>query len=152
MMRFILIALPLALTTVACDNSGSGTTPTTTTPQTFATEIFAGTVPPLVDGVRQSVFNNFTVGQGGGQISVTLTSAVLTRPGGTLDTTVSLGVAVGAASGTTCTPLANASAIAQASSAAILSGSVAAGAYCVQLSDVTNQVGPVAYAVAVVHP
>ena len=151
MKRFLVVVLPLALTAVACNN-GSSTTPTTTAAPTLATEVFTGTVPAPVNGVLQSVFNPFTVGQGGGQIGVTLTSAVLTRPGGTLDTTVSLGVAIGTASGTTCTPLANASTIAQASSATILSGSLAAGTYCVQLTDVTNQPGPVAYAVAVVHP
>ena len=153
MRRLILIALPLALTAVACDNgSSSSTTPTTTTPQTFATEIFTGTVPVPVNGVLQSVFNPFTVGQGGGQISVTLTSAVETLPGGTLLTTVTVGLAIGTLSGTTCTIIPNASTPAQAGSVPQLSGSLAAGTYCVQLSDVTNQLGPVAYAVAVVHP
>jgi len=32
-----------------------------------------------------------------------------------------------------------------------LSGTIAAGSYCVQVSDITNQIGSVAYAVAVSH-
>ncbi len=153
MKRFVLIALPVALTAVACNNgSSSSPTPTTATSQTFTTEVLTGTVPVPVNGVLQSEFKPFTVGQGGGQISVTLTSAVETLPGGTLLTTVTMGLAIGTLSGTTCTIIPNASTPAQGGSVPQLSGSLAAGTYCVQLSDITNQVGPVAYAVAVVHP
>ncbi len=151
MKRFILMTLPLVFTAAAC-GGGSTTTPTTTASPTLATDVLAGTVGPPVSGVLQSDFKPFTVGQGGGTISVTLTSAVETLPGGTLLTTVSMGLGVGTPTGSTCTLLNGASTIAQGGSAAQLSGSVAAGSYCVQVSDVTNQVGPVAYAVAVAHP
>jgi hypothetical protein len=145
-------ALALGLLTAACtSNSTSTTTPTVST--TTTTEILTGTVPPPVNGVLQSAFNPFTVGQGGGQIAVTLTSATETLPGGTLLTTVAMGLGVGTSDGTTCTLLASGFTIAQAGSAPQLSGTVStSGAYCVQLSDVSNQVGPVAYAVAVTHP
>ena len=32
-----------------------------------------------------------------------------------------------------------------------INGTISAGSYCVQVSDVTNQLGPVAYAVALSH-
>ena len=150
MKRPILIALFLALTAVACDNGSSSTTPTTPS-QTLGTDILVGTVPPPVNGVLQSDFKSFAVGQGGGQVSVTLTSAVETLPGGSLLTTVTMGLAVGTLSGTTCT-IFPPSITAQGGSTAQLSGSLAAGSYCVQVSDATSQLGPVAWAVAVVHP
>ena len=152
MKRLILIALSLALTAVACDNGSSSSTTPTTPSQTLATDILTGTVPPPVNGVLQSDFRPLTVGQGGGQISVTLTSAVETFPGGSLLTTVTMGLAVGTLSGTTCTIIPGASTVAQGGSTAQLTGSLAAGSYCVQVSDVTSQLGPVAWAVAVVHP
>jgi hypothetical protein len=144
-------ALAMGLVAAACSGSGSSTT-TPSASQTFTTEIFTGTVPPPLNGVLQNASNNFTVGQGGGQISATLTSAVETLPDGSLLATVAVGLGVGTPSGNTCSLLANAFTIAQAGSTAQLSGTVQAGSYCVQVSDVTNQLGPVAYAVAVTHP
>lgn len=59
---------------------------------------------------------------------------------------------VGSVTSGTCMLLANAFTTAQASATAQLSGSsVTAGTYCVQVSDVSNQLGPVSYAVAVSH-
>ena len=144
-------ATGIGLLAAACSGSSSSTT-TPSQSQTFTTEIFTGTVPAPVNGVLQSAMNNFSVGQGGGQISVTLTSAVETLPDGSLLATVAVGLGVGTPSGTTCSLLGNGFTIAQAGSAAQLSGSVQAGSYCTQVSDVTNQLGPVAYAVAVTHP
>ena len=152
MKRLVLIALPLVLTAVACNNGSSSSATPTAPSQTFGTDILVGTVPPPVNGVLQSDFKSFTVGQGGGQISVTLTSAVETLPGGTLLTTVTMGLAIGSLSGTTCTIIPGASAVAQGGSVAQLTGGLAAGSYCVQVSDVTSQLGPVAWAAAVVHP
>ena len=88
---------------------------------------------------------------GSGTINVTLTSATETLPGGALLQTVTMGLTVGTAS-VGCTPLANAFTTATAGSSPQLSGSVAAGTYCVMVSDVTYQLGPVAYAGAVSHP
>ena len=147
----MLIALFPALTAIACGNGSSSSTTPTTPSQTLGTDILVGTVPPPVNGVLQSDFKPFAVGQGGGQVSVTLTSAVETLPGGTLLTTVTMGLAVGTLSGTTCT-IFPPSVTAQGGSTAQLSGSLAAGSYCVQVSDVTSQLGPVAWAVAVIHP
>ena len=102
--------------------------------------------------IGQSAFNQFIVGQGGGSVSVTLTSAVETFPDGSLLPTVTVGLGVGTVANGACTLFANAFLAAQASSVAQLSGTLAAGTYCVAVSDITNQLGPVSYAVAVSHP
>ncbi|HZT77998.1 MAG TPA: hypothetical protein VFA27_15195 [Vicinamibacterales bacterium] len=146
------LALAVLAVTCACSGSDSSTSSTTSPSQTITTDVLTGTVPAPINGVLQSAANNFAVGQGGGTVNITLTSATETLPNGTLLTTVAMGLAVGTSSITGCTPLANSFTTAQASGTPQLSGSLAAGAYCVIVSDVTNQVGPVAYAVAVSHP
>lgn len=144
--------LLLAAAAGGCGGSSSSSSATTAPSQTITTDVLTGTVPPPVNGVLQSSSNNFTVGQGGGSVTVTLTSATETLPGGSLLTTVTMGLNVGTASITGCTPLANAFTTAQASGTPQLSGNLSAGSYCIIVSDVTNQLGPVAYAIAVAHP
>ena len=152
-MRFVLLLLAaVAPAVAACSNNSSAST---TTPSLVpTTEVLLGTVPTPVNGVLQSSINTFTVGQGGGSVTITLTSAVETLPGGSLLTTVTMGIALGTPSGSTCNTSAftNATTTAQGGSTPNLSGSLAVGTYCVQVSDVTNQIGPVAYALAVTHP
>ncbi len=152
-MRRQALLLTLALVGAGCSSSPS--TITSTTP-TIYNDVLTGTVQPPVNGVLQSAFNTFVVGQGGGSVSITLTSAVETLPGGSLLTTVTMGLGVGTVTGTgssaVCTMIANAYVTAAAGSSAQLSGSLDAGTYCVAVSDVTNQLGPVAYAVLVSHP
>ena len=63
-----------------------------------------------------------------------------------------MGLGIGTSSGSSCAVFANGLTTAQAASSPQLSGTLAAGSYCVQVSDVTNQLGPVSYAVAVNHP
>ena len=146
-----LLCLALMVIAVAgCGGSSSSTTAPTTTPTT--TDVLTGTVAAPVGGVLQSSFNPFSVGQSGGTVSVTLTSAVETLPGGALLTSITMGLGIGQVSNNACTLLTNAFTTAQAGSAAQLSGSLSAGAYCVKVSDVSNQLGPVSYAVAVTHP
>ena len=149
MRGYVSVALALGLATVACNNGSSSST--TTPSPTTTTDVLMGTVQPPVNGVLQSSSNNFVVGQGGGNITISLTSAIETLPGGTLLTTVQMGMGVGTPSGSSCTLLANAFTTGAAGSAS-LNGSIAAGNYCVQVSDITGQLGPVAYAVAVTHP
>ena len=108
--------------------------------------------PPPVNGVLQTAFGTFIVGQGGGSVTVTLTSAVETLPSGMLLTTVTMGVGIGTVAGGICTLLPNAFTTAQSGSTPQLSGTLSAGTYCAQVSDVTSQLGPVAYALAVSHP
>ena len=94
---FVLVAMVIVLTTVACDSSSS-TSPTTSPITTSST--LSGTVPAALNGVPQSVSRNFTVGQGGGMVTLTLTSAVETFPNGTLNPEVVVGLAVGIPAGT----------------------------------------------------
>ena len=146
------VFLLLVAATCGCSGSSSSSAATTAPTQTITTDVLTGTVPAPVNGVLQSSSNNFTVGQGGGSVSITLTSATETLPGGSLLTTITMGLNVGSSSISGCTPLANAFTTAVAGGTPQLSGSLNAGAYCVIVSDVTNQLGPVSYAVAVSHP
>ena len=136
----------------ACSGGSSSSSSVTTPTQTIATEVLTGTVQAPIGGVLQSSFNTFNVGQGGGTVQLTLTSAVETFPDGSLLPTVTMGMGVGTVSAGTCALLTNAFTTAQAGSSPQLSGTLSVGTYCVQVSDVTNQFGPVAYAVAVSHP
>jgi hypothetical protein len=146
--HFALVAL--AIVTVACDSSSS--TSPTTSPITNSSRL-SGTVPAAVNGVPQSVFSNFTVGQGGGMVTLTLTSAVETFPDGTLNHDVVVGLAVGTPTGATCTlPAGSTPALFQAGAMPSMSGALNAGAYCVQVSDQTVQPGPAAYTVVVASP
>jgi hypothetical protein len=116
-------------------------------------DVLGGTVQPPINGVLQSTFNSFVVGQGGGSIAVTLTSAIETLPGGALLPTVTMGLAVGTVTNGACTLIANSFTTAQAGSAPQLTGTLGAnGTYCVQVSDVSSQLGPVAYSLLVSHP
>jgi hypothetical protein len=147
----VLVAISLMSFALAVSACGSST-PVTSASTTVTTDILSGTVAAAVNGVPQTSTNNFTVGQGGGTVSITLTSAVETFPGGTTSATVTMGLGVGTASGTTCTLIAgSAPQIAPAGGVGI-SGTLSAGTYCVLVSDVTIQQGPVAYAVVVQHP
>jgi hypothetical protein len=151
MKHFVPVALGIVLLTAACDNSSSTTSPTTT-PNT-TTYTLSGTVPAAVNGVPQASSNPFTVGQSGGTVSVTLTSAVETLPGGILNPSVVMGIAVGSPSGSTCVlPAGSTVQLFSAGASSAISGTLNPGNYCIQVSDVTIQVGPVAYAVVVVSP
>jgi hypothetical protein len=148
--HFALVALVVVLTTAACDSSSS-TSPTASPAVSNST--LSGIVPAAVNGVRQSVSGNFTVGQGGGMVTVTLTSAVETFPDGTLNHDVVVGLAVGTPTGMTCSlPVGSTPALFQAGAVASISGALNAGIYCVQVSDQTVQQGPAAYTVVVTSP
>ena len=86
-------------------------------------------------------------------MSVTLTSAIETMPDGSLLPSVTMGLGVGSVSGNTCSLFANTFTTAQASATSQLSGTIGSnGTYCAQVSDVSTQLGPVAYSVVVSHP
>jgi hypothetical protein len=144
------VSVAFALTAAACNN-GSDTSTTTPSPP-VTSDTLSGTVPAAVNGVPQNSSNPFTV-SAAGTVSVTLTSAILTNSDGTTNPNVVVGISVGTWSAPTCTVSANnpPSAL-QAGAAATISGTLAAGSYCVQVSDVTVQKGPVTYALLVVHP
>jgi hypothetical protein len=151
--RVVSLAL-IAFVVAGCTLGGGGSTSSSTAPsQTIATETLTGTVPAAVNGAPQSSFNTFSVGQGGGTVSVTLTSAVETLPGGSQNSSVAMGMTVGSVTGAACTPPAgSAPSILNAGAAATLSGTLGVGTYCVLITDVTIQPGPVAYTVVVQHP
>jgi hypothetical protein len=131
------IVTALALIVAAC--SGSNSTPTLTAPApATTTETFTGTVP--VGGVD---FKPFTVAQAG-TLSVTLTAA---GP----PSTIFMGVGIGTPSSSTCAVISGDSTITPAGVTAQLTGTVAAGTYCVQVSDVGNEASPVTYSVTVAH-
>ena len=150
------VALPIfvtsfALAVSACDNGSS--TPATSASAAVLTDTVAGIVPAAVNAVPQSAFNNFVVGQAGGAVTVTLTSAVETLPGGALNSTVAMGMGVGVPTATTCVlATGTAPTIFQAGATATLSGTAGAGVLCVLVTDVTIQPGPVAYTVVITHP
>jgi hypothetical protein len=143
----------LTALSIGC-TSGSSSTPTTPS-QTFVTDVLTGILPPPVGGVlQQSIPGTFVVGQGGGSISVTLTSAIETFPI-TGPQQVAVGVTIGTPgpANNPCSPLVAVQVATQSSAPiAALTGTINAGTYCVLISDVTNQLGPVSYAVAVTHP
>jgi hypothetical protein len=129
-----------SLLCASCDNSGSdsGTSPTSPS-ATIVTENFTGTVDP--SGVS---VNQFTVTNSGYQLNIILTAA---GP----PTTIYEGLGVGSYANGTCTLLTNGSTLVQAGSTAQLSGTVNAGAYCVEVFDAGNQTAQITYAVTVTH-
>jgi hypothetical protein len=135
---------------LACSSDSSNSTLPTTPTTTAVSDTLIGTVAPPVNGALQTAMNTFN--SQAGTVSVTLTSAVETLADGSKLANVVMGVGLGTLSGTSCALMSNAFTTAQPSSVVVLSGAVNAGTYCIQLSDVTNQLGPVAYAVVVNHP
>jgi hypothetical protein len=104
----------------------------------------------VVDDEASVLFN---VASPGGTVVVTLTSAVETHPDATTNPNVVVGVAVGSPSAGSCSlGTGNVPALLQSGANSSLSGTAAAGLYCVQVSDVTNQLGPVAFTVVISHP
>ena len=150
MKNFILVWVLSVLTTIAC-SSGSTTSPITTAPSTKTTTV-TGIVAAAVNGVGQSFSNPFNVGQGGGTVTLTLTSAVETFPNGTLISGVVMGLAIGSPTGATCTLSVGTTPQLVQPGATGISGTLNAGAYCVQVSDQTIQQGPVTYTLVIVAP
>jgi hypothetical protein len=123
----------------ACGGGSSNSTSVLTPSGTLVTDTFSGTVP--VGGVD---FNPFTVTTGG-TVSITLVAA---GP----PPTITMGLAIGTPGGTgVCSLLSGGSVLTTAGSTAQLTGTVAAGSYCVEVVDVGNAAGPIAYTVTVAH-
>jgi hypothetical protein len=144
--------IAVAITGFACGSSTSTTTTSPTATLTYTTDTLTGTVNAPVNGTPQSDFKTFTVNASGGSVAVALTSAVEAMPDGSLWVSVPMGIAAGTVSNGSCSVPSGSFVIAQGSSAVVLgSSSVAAGTYCVQVSDVSSQKGPVTYAVVIQH-
>jgi hypothetical protein len=148
--RFTLALIALLAAAPACSGGSSSNSTLPTTPTTAVSETLVGTVAAPVNGALQNAMNTFSSQTG--TVSITLTSAVETFPDGSLLPNVVMGIGLGTPSGSSCTLAANAYATAQPSSTAALNGTLNGGSYCVQVSDVTSQKGPVSYAVVVSHP
>lgn len=149
--RIALVLAAAAVVSTGCDRTVRLAGPSETG-QDIITEVLTGTVEPPVSGVLQKTTRTFTIGQGGGPVTITLTSAVQTRPDGSLQPTVQVGLGAGTVgSGGICVIPATSYVVTQAGTTPQLSGSLAAGEYCVQVSDVTGQVGPVAFSIKVEH-
>jgi hypothetical protein len=142
MIRSITLRLALGLmaaaAVAAC--SGSSTSSTVPTPSgTTTTDTFTGTVP--VQGLD---FHNFTITTGG-TVNATLVSA---GP----PATITMGFAIGTPGSTgVCSLLSGAQVAVSAGSTAQLTGTLAAGTYCVEVFDIGNAAGPIAYTVTVAH-
>lgn len=150
-MRISDLVLVVALTAVGsagCDRSVTLFEPD----KVIITDVLTGTVAPPVGGVLQRTSRTFIVGQGGGDVKVTLTSAVQTLPNGTPQAAMLMGLGVGTMAGDVCVVPVTAYVTTRPGTAPQLAGSLVAGTYCVQVSDVTTQTGPVAFSVTVTHP
>jgi hypothetical protein len=149
-----LIPALVALAALASACGGSTTSPTTTTTtttQTITSDVLTGTVPAPVNGARQAEIQKFTVGQGGGTVTVSLTSAIEAMPDGTFLSSVYMGLAYGTYANGTCSIYSSSYGVGPSGSN-YLTGSLAAGDYCLQVSDATGQLGPVQYSLLVSHP
>jgi len=139
MIRAFVLLVVAALAT-GCSDSSSSTAPTLPAAGTQVTENFSGTVQ-----VGATDMHPFTVTTGNLTVAVTLTAA---GP----PTTIFMGLGVGApAADGTCSLFSTAAVVVQAGTAPQLSGTVAAGTYCVAVFDVGNQNGPADYTVTVSH-
>jgi hypothetical protein len=141
-LRVVSLALVVAAVTASCDNSGSSSSSSTTAPTgNPITDVFTGTVAV---GVNNLDSHTFTVVQGNGTISVTLTAA---GP----PPTISMGLIIGTPSGSSCNVLSGAATNTPAGITPQLTGTIGAGTYCVAVVDIGNANAPIVYSVTVVH-
>jgi hypothetical protein len=148
-MRHIALAMVMAAAVSAgCDRSVRLLEPE----QNILTDVLTGTVAAPVSGQLQRKFRTYVVGQGGGDVAIILTSAVQTLPDGTQQANVLMGLGAGTVVGGVCSYPITAFATVRPGATAQLGGRQPAGTYCVELSDVTTQTGPVAFSVTVTHP
>ena len=134
-LKLLLVAVAVALTFWACNNS---TPATPTTPAATISETFQGTLNP--NGARTFSFTT----QAAGSVTTTLTSI-------TPDSTVAVGMALGTWNGSACQiVLANDNAI----QGTVLTGTLsAAGSLCTRVYDAAGSLtAPTSFIVTVVHP
>jgi hypothetical protein len=143
MTRSTAFGLALAVTgalgmAAGCGGSSSDAASVLAPTGTLVTETFSGTVQP--GGLD---FKPFTITTGG-TVNVTLVSA---GP----PPTITMGLGIGTPGAGTCALLSGATTTAAASTTAQLNGSLNAGSYCVEVLDVGNAAGPIAYTLTVAH-
>jgi hypothetical protein len=129
-----------ALSAAGCSNSTDTSSTLPTAPSSpLVTENFSGTVQ-----VGSNDAKPFMVTSDGFQITVDMTSA---GP----PATIAMGIGVGTFVGGTCQLSSGGFTTAPAASAPQLTGTIAAGQYCLMIYDVGNQSGPVTYTAVVNH-
>jgi hypothetical protein len=139
MKPFSALGLALVLMALAAACGGSSGSPAVLTPTgTTTTDTFNGIV--TVGGVS---FNNFTIAVGG-TVNVTLLSA---GP----PPTITMGLGIGTPSSGTCALLSGGTTTTTPGTTAQLTGTLAAGVYCVEVVDIGNAAVPISYTVAVAH-
>jgi hypothetical protein len=143
MMRRLMTATTAAavLALVACGDGASPTSPTTTT-ATSTTELFTGGLSP-----GGSAFYSFTVANAG-TVAVTLASTATLRIGPAAS--IPLTIALGTPSGFGCSP-GTTVVTAPGLTAQLSSASVAAGIYCVNVSEGERLGGDLTFVVRIVH-
>jgi hypothetical protein len=143
-MRYSVLPLAAALVLTGACGSNTATSPSATPAQTVAdpttTETFAGVVP--VNGFR---FYSFT-SAAYGTINVTLTAV----DGQFVPPTVMLGIALGQPDAADCAATTTVNAAAAAT--AQITGTYAAGIYCVRVADIGNLFAPAGFDISIAHP
>lgn len=134
------LAVAAAFAVAGCSTGDTPSSPLPTAPSSpLVTETFSGTVQ--VNGLDS---HPFTVTSDGFQISIDLTTA---GP----PSTITMGVGVGSLASGTCQPLSGGTTPAAAGPTAQLTGTIAAGNYCLAVFDIGNQSAPITYTVVVNH-
>ena len=140
----VLVTTAALGTMTACGGNSSNTSALPAPSGTVVTDTFMGPVALPVAGVLQADVHNFTVAVAG-SVSITLTAA---GPPATI--TMGLGIGNPAADGS-CSFLSGGTTQTPAGSTAQLSGSLAAGTYCVAVGDLGTALQPISYTVTVAH-
>ena len=134
--RYLIVPALLALTSAACGNNLSTTTPTDTT-STITTETFSGTI-----NQNGAVTHAFATARSG---SVTATLNALDP-----DNTLTIGLSLGTWNGESCQVVIARDTTVVGNS--IVGTASAAGSFCVRVYDVGKLTEPTSYDVQVVHP
>ena len=135
--RYLILPALFALTSAACGDNLTTTTPTDTT-STTVTETFSGTINP-----NGGVTHTFTIPRSG---SLTATLSALNP-----DNTLTIGLSLGTWNGESCqTVIARDSTVVGNS---IVGTASAAGSFCVRVYDAAGKLTePTSYDVQVTHP
>ena len=135
--RYLIVPALFALTSAACGDNLSTTTPTDSTPVTPTTDIFPGAINP--NGASTHTFSTARSG------AITATLSTLSP-----DNTVTVGLSLGTWNGESCqTVIARDTAVMGNS---IVGTASSAGSFCVRVYDVGKLVESTSYEVQVVHP
>ena len=143
-MKLALSALVVCvLAGTACGDGGNSTPNFIQPTPTQITENFTGSV-----AIGGSDIHTFTITANNQALAVTLTSA---GPPSTIFMGLGVGTPGGTPVGSSCSLLSGGSTVTPAGTTPQLSGTIAAGSYCLVVSDVGNQTGPITYAATVTH-